>query len=119
MRMRRDAARAAISAGMTVSRNCSNGLLSRKKNDSLVVIASTTSTVSGLGVGAFELGDQPREIEQAVLARDRHQPAFGEVVLLRRQHQAGAGFQHLAQEIVVRRGHGFAPRNMRVTFGAI
>ena len=44
IRIRRWLARAAISAGMMVSRKCSNGSLSRKKNDSLVIIASTTST---------------------------------------------------------------------------
>ena len=40
---------AAISAGMMVSRKCSKGSLSRKKKVSLVVIASTTSTISGIG----------------------------------------------------------------------
>ena len=72
-----------------------------------------------LGVGSLQFGNQAGEIEQAVLARDRHQPAFDQIVLLRRQHEAGADFQQLAEEIVIRRGHGLAPRNMRVTFGAI
>jgi hypothetical protein len=51
MRMCRSLARACNSAGMTVSRKCSNGTLSRKKNDSLVVIASTTDVDNG-DVGA-------------------------------------------------------------------
>ena len=72
-----------------------------------------------LGVGPLQLGDKPGEIEQAVLARDRHQPAFDQIVLFRSQHEAGTDFQHLAQEIVIGRGHGLAPRNMRATLGAI
>ena len=46
MRIVREGARAAISAGMIVVRKCSNGVLSRKKNNSLVVIASTTAVIS-------------------------------------------------------------------------
>jgi len=47
MRNERRAARAWISAGSTASLRWSNGILSRKKKVSLVVIASTTSDVSG------------------------------------------------------------------------
>src|SRR5450759_4594087 len=47
MRMCFSRARAASKAGMMTARKWSNGILSRKKNDSLVVIASITSTVSG------------------------------------------------------------------------
>ena len=90
MRMRRVAARAASSAGMMVSRKWSNGVLSRKKNDSLVVIASTTSTMSGSAFGPLSLATRPGEIEQAGLARDRQQPALDQVMLVGRQHEAGA-----------------------------
>ena len=48
MRIERDARRAASSAGMMTLRKCSNGTLSRKKNDSLVIIASTTAVISAL-----------------------------------------------------------------------
>ncbi len=101
MRMRRLAARAASSAGMMVSRKCSNGSLSRKKNDSLVVIASTTSTMSGSASGALQPGDEPGEIDQPGLARDRQQPALDQILLLGRQHEAGALLQQLAQIIVI------------------
>ena len=67
MRMRRDVVRADISAGMTVSRNCSNGLLSRKKNNSLVVIASTTSTISGSASGPFSLATRPVRLNRPCL----------------------------------------------------
>ena len=119
MRMRRLAARADISAGMMVSRKCSNGSLSRKKNDSFVVIASTTSTMSGSASGAASLATRPVRLNSPCLARDRQQPALDEVVLLGRQHEAGARLQKLAQIFVVVRRHDRAPRNSRDTLGAI
>ena len=51
-----------------------------------------------LGVGALQLGDQPGEVEQAGLARDRQQPAFDQILLVGRQHEAGALLQQLAQD---------------------
>src|ERR1700738_3148098 len=45
MRMQRDARRAARSAGNMAVRKFSNGILSRKKNVSLVVMASTTIVI--------------------------------------------------------------------------
>jgi hypothetical protein len=46
IRMRFCLARVASSAGMMKFWKCSNGSLSRKKKDSFVVIASTTSAIS-------------------------------------------------------------------------
>ena len=66
IRMRRWPPRAAISAGMMVSRKCSNGILSRKKNDSLVVIASTTSTASACAFGSLQPLHQIRQAGQPV-----------------------------------------------------
>ena len=119
MRMRFSRARAAISAGMMVSRKCSNGSLSRKKNVSLVVIASTTSVASGERSAALELADQFGQGRDAVAARDRHQSAFGEILLLGRQHEAGALAQQLAQIVEILRRHARSPANRRVSRGAI
>ena len=72
-----------------------------------------------LGVRTAQLGNEAGEIEQPGLARDRQQPALDEVVLLRRQHEAGARLQEPAQIVVIVRRHERAPRNSRDTFGAI
>jgi hypothetical protein len=58
--------RAARSAGIIASRNCSNGTLSRKKNDSLVVIASTTSPMSG-SAGSLSLRTNAASPERPAL----------------------------------------------------
>ena len=50
MRMVRLAARLFSSAGSTRALNWSNGLVSRKKNDSFVVIASTTSRITASSI---------------------------------------------------------------------
>src|SRR5215203_505715 len=107
MRMRRLAMRADSSAGMMASRNSSNGSLSRKKNDSFVAMASTTSTMRGSA------------IEQPVPACHRQQPAFDEVMLLRGQHEARPRLQKLLQILVILGRHERAPRNRREIFGAI
>ena len=97
-----------------VSRKCSNGILSRKKNDSFVVIASTTSTISASASGRLQLGHQVGQIEQPGPARDRQQPALDQIVLVGRQHEAGALLQELAQIVVIvrasRRGPQEQPR---------
>src|ERR1019366_3535757 len=71
------------------------------------------------GGGGFKLADQLAETGQSVLARDRQQAAFGEVLLLGRQHQAGALAQQLAQIVEILRGHALSPANRRVRRGAI
>src|ERR1035437_4793333 len=120
MRMRFSRARAASKAGMMTERKWSYGILSRKKNDSVGVIASITATVSGgAGGGGFKLVDQLGETGQSVLARDRQQAAFGEVLLFGREHLTGALAQHLAQIVEVLRGHALSPANRRVRRGAI
>ena len=48
------------------------------------------------GGGGFKLVDQLGETGQSVLARDRQQAAFGEVLLFGREHLTGALAQHLA-----------------------
>jgi hypothetical protein len=65
--MRRVAARALSSTGMMVSRNWSNGTLSRKNSDSFVVIASTTSTMSGSASGVFSLATSPVRLNNPFL----------------------------------------------------
>ena len=105
---------------MIVSRKWSNGILSRKKNDSFVVIASTTSIDERLGVRLRELGcTSSARPADAGLARDRQQPALDQVLLVRRQDEAGALLQELAQVIVIERRHGRPPANRRMTLGAI
>ena len=112
-------ARAASSAGMMASRKCSNGILSRKKNDSLVVIASTTSTISASASGALQLRTSSPSAGEAGLAGDRQQPALDQILLVGRQHEAGALLQQLAEIVVVERRHDRSPRNRRTIFGAI
>ena len=72
-----------------------------------------------LAVLALQCGNQPGEIRETGLAHERQQTAFDEIVLLRRQHEAGPAPQKLADVIVIGRCHGFAPRNERTTRGPI
>ena len=103
-----------------VSRKCSNGILSRKKNDSFVVIASTTSIDQRLAFAPLlELLHQFGQAGDAGPARDRQQPALDQVLLVGRQHEAGALPQQLAQIIVIERRHDRPPENKRTILGAI
>ncbi len=119
MRMRRCAARASSNAGTMVLRKCSNGILSRKKKDSFVVIASTTSQISGSAPAPLSLKHQIAQCAEARPARDRQQPALDQILLVGGQHEAGAFAQQPAQKVVVVRGHGRPPENRRTILGAI
>ena len=67
----------------------------------------------------LERGDELAEIGKPGLARDRQQPAFDQILLVGREHEAGALLEALAQEIVIERRHERSPENSRMTFGAI
>ena len=67
MRTHRLDVRAASIAGTTVSRKCSNGVLSRKNSDSFVVIASTTSMVSASASALFSLATSPLRLDKPFL----------------------------------------------------
>ena len=119
MRKDRRAARACISAGHAPSRcKWSNGILSRKKKVSLVVIASTTSAVSA-SAPLLIFCTSSGMPGSADLARQRHQPAFDQILLVGGQVESGALFQKLAQILIVRRRHERSPENNRTSFGAI
>ena len=91
MRMVRLAARLFSIAGSTSALNWSNGLVSRKKKDSLVVIASTTSRDHRFVASCVRIdAHQIVEGRQLPLARDRQQPALEQVGLVVGQHEAGA-----------------------------
>ena len=107
------------SAGMIVSRKCSNGILSRKKNDSLVVIASTTSTASASAFGPRSRCTRSVRPARAGPARDRQQPALDQILLVGRQNEAGAFPQQPAQIVVIVRRHDRPPENRRMTRGPI
>ncbi len=47
------------------------------------------------------------------------QPAFDQILLVGRQHEAGALLQELAEIVVVERRHDLSPLNSRTIFGAI
>jgi hypothetical protein len=64
-----------------------------------VVIASTTSDVSGSA--AFHLLDEIGDSGEARLARQRHQPALDQMMLVGGEVEAGALFQKLAQILIV------------------
>ena len=63
--------------------------------------------------------DQLTQRLHAMAARHRHQPAFGEVLLLGSQHQAGALPQQPAQIVEVLWGHTRSPANRRLSLPAI
>ena len=67
----------------------------------------------------FQPLDQLVERAHAVAARHRQEPAFGEILLLDRQHETGALAQELAQIVEVLRGHERSPVNRRVSLPAI
>src|SRR6478609_1882670 len=52
-------------------------------------------------------------------ARKRQQPAFQQILLLRREHDAGAKFHQFAQPVEIFRGHAATPENRRLSCGAI
>src|ERR1035437_6565761 len=124
MRMRFSRARAASKAGMMTARKWSNGILSRKKNDSLVVIASITSTVSGAAAvvalslstrsarpatGGFRRGIafRPRAPDRSARATsfaDSRSPAGSRLVPREQAREAGRD--------LVKRQHGRAEAGM-------
>src|SRR5580692_4608427 len=59
------------------------------------------------------------EAGEARLAGHRQQPAFHQILLVGRQHEARAFLQAAAQKIVIERGHGRTPANSRNIRGAI
>src|ERR1700688_1260874 len=70
-------------------------------------------------VRRFERGDEFAEIGKAGPARDRQEPAFDQILLVGREHEARALLEALAQEIVVEWRHERAPEKSRMIFGAI
>src|SRR6185437_11327265 len=67
----------------------------------------------------LQLLHQLRQSRQAGLARQRDQPAFDQILLVRREIEAGALLQQLAQELVIERRHDRSPAKKRTSFGAI
>ena len=68
---------------------------------------------------ALHLLDQFGNAGKAGLARQRHQPAFDQILLVGGQVQPGTLFQKLAQILIVLRRHERSPENNRTSFGAI
>src|SRR5205085_11716312 len=68
-------------------------------------------------VTALELCDEISERREPMLAGDRVQPAFHEILLVRRQLETRTLLQELAEIVVVERAHDLSPRNSRTTFG--
>ena len=85
----------------------------------MVVIASTTAVISASCAAEHERAHQIAETGEAGLARDRQQPAFDQILLVGRQHEAGALLEAAAQIIVIERRHARPPENSRMIFGAI
>src|SRR5207237_4255633 len=75
-------------------------------NDQFLVIAS-------------DLRHQLAKRCDAGLAGERGEPAFDQILLVGRQHEAGALPQEVAEVFVIERRHGRSPRNSRTIFGAI
>ena len=113
--MRKDfcAARFCSSRGSTTCLNWSNGLPSRKKNDSFVIIASTTSRCSSAFLPERSVSASAVEIAGIELARHRRQPAFDQVELVLAEDEAGVVEQIAAEpgEIVLL--HDTAPQTRR------
>ena len=64
-----------------VSRKCSNGILSRKKKGLVGGHRLDHLDTERRGGGGFQFADQFGEVAQTMLAHDRQQAAFGEVLL--------------------------------------
>src|SRR3954470_1016398 len=76
--------------------------------------------VDGQGLGAgLDLLHQLADACEAVAARQRHQPALHQILLVGGQIEAGALAQQLAQIFVVERAHDRTPANSWISFGAI
>src|SRR6478736_3821569 len=97
MRNERRAARAWISAGSTASLRWSNGILSRKKKVSLVVIASTTSDVSGSAPPPFIFWTSSGMPGRFDLRAQRHQAALDQILLIGGKIEPGTLLQEPAQ----------------------
>ena len=83
-----------------------------------MVIASTTSDVSAsaptlIFATSSGMPGKPRP------ARQRHQAAFDQVLLVGRQVESRTLLEQLAQELIIRRRHERSPENSRISFGAI
>ena len=56
---------------------------------------------------------------KARLARERHQSAFDQILLVGRQIESGTLLQELPQELIIQRRHERSPENNLINFGAI
>src|SRR5206468_7430293 len=70
-------------------------------------------------VVALELRQQVGERCESRLADEGCEPAFDQILLVGRQHEAGAVLEELAEIIVIERRHDLSPRNSRTIFGPI
>ena len=83
-----------------------------------MVIASTTSAVSG-SAPRLHLLDEFGDAGEARLARERHQPALDQILLVGGKVEPGTLLQKLPQILIVQRRHERSPENNRTSFGAI
>src|SRR5437660_263808 len=92
--------RAASNVGMIVRRKCSNGVLSRKKNDSFVVIASATEAMRPASRPVLRIRTNSARVSKPALrARDMCNVVLGRAEYHFRSLAAGKAAQH-AQEII-------------------
>ena len=102
-----------------VLRKCSNGSLSRKKNDSLVIIASTTSTTRGSAFGRLRRSassDRPPRPALRASGRSRLSTRY---CLSADSTSPDRSFNSSSEIVVIERRHTRAPEKRRTTFGAI
>ena len=92
------AARRSIRPGSSDLRSASKGWLSRKKEVSLVVMASTTLSFSALRPGWRSASTRAGQAGKLVLAQDRRQPRLQQIDLVRRDDQAGALLEERGDE---------------------
>ena len=98
--MRKDrggAARACISAGMTASSNDRTESCRGRKTSRWWSWPTSTSAVQRVRRRSSSSETSSENSRQARLARQRHQPTFDQILLVRRQIQPGALFQKLTQ----------------------
>ena len=70
-------------------------------------------------IAVLDLLNEIIDAVQIGLAGQRHQAAFDQVLLVRRQIEAGLFLQELTEEIVIGRRHERSPENKRVIFAPI
>ena len=93
------------------------------------LVAEEEGLVGGHGLDHFRrqrLGDPGLHLlhefgnaRKTRLARERHQPAFDQILLVGRQIEPGALLQELPQELIIQRRHERSPENNLTSFGAI